>query len=134
MDDCSVTDNRHSDNPAHAAWIAENVPDYASAYGQCAAVTEAMAIVFPELRRVRGHYYCGIWGERAHWWLETRDDKIVDPTAIQFPSKGRGNYEEYDGRPLPTGPCDNCGEAVYDGGTVCSERCHHEFVASLMSP
>ena len=38
-------------------------------YGKCREVTENMAAAFPQLTRVRGHYYCDSWGERAHWWL-----------------------------------------------------------------
>ncbi len=91
----------------YAEWITANVE---KAYGQCAEVTEAMAVAFPELTRVRGHYYCTTWGERAHWWLVTPTGEIVDPTAKQFPSGGRGAYVKWDEtRAEPTGMCPNCG-------------------------
>lgn len=111
-------------------WIAQHVSDHVSAYGRCAAVTLAMQAAFPELRRVRGHYYCMIWGERQHWWLVTPAGEIVDPTARQFPSGGSGVYEPWpEGAAEPTGKCPNCGEFVYDRGTVCSDACAGEYAA-----
>jgi hypothetical protein len=108
-------------------WIAENVKG--TGYGDCAEATEAMQLTFPELRRVRGFYHDHLWGERQHWWLVAPDGRIVDPTAEQFPSKGTGEYVEYDGRPLPTGRCANCGGPVYDGSTCCSDDCGRAYVA-----
>lgn len=106
--------------PEYQDWIDQNVDD---AYGECAAVTQAMADQFPELTRVRGHYYCFSWGERAHWWL-TDGEEIVDPTAKQFPSRGKGAYVPWvDGTPEPTGICANCGEPAFNGDTVCSDAC-----------
>ena len=64
--------------------------------GRCAEATLAMAAVFPELTRVRGHYLCWVWGEREHWWLVEPNGEIVDPTADQFPSKGGGVYVPWD--------------------------------------
>lgn len=87
-------------------WIHEHVKN--DGYGQCAEVTERMAQAFPELKRVRGHYYDIHWGERAHWWLVTPDGHIVDPTAAQFPTQGRGHYELWDeSEQEPTGKCIN---------------------------
>lgn len=117
-------------NAAYTDWIAANVPE---AYGKCAAVTLAMLVAFPELKRVRGHYYRYAWGERSHWWLVAPDGSIVDPTADQFPPKGRGEYVPWvDGDPEPTGICANCSGKVFDGGTVCSAACHSEYAAYLM--
>jgi len=95
-------------------WIKENVP---VALGKCAEATVAMASAFPELRRVRGWYYCPIWGEREHWYL-IGPTGIVDPTASQFPSKGNGAYVEFKG-PEPTGQCAGCGAYIYDGSYFC---------------
>jgi hypothetical protein len=117
---------------AYREWIAANVNG--TGYGECAEVTEAMAAAFPELRRVPGHYYCHTWGERAHWWLVAPDGQIIDPTAQQFPSAGLGEYVEWDGSPLPTNPCANCGEPVYDGSAVCGEECHRAYVAYCTNP
>jgi len=109
----------------YKTWIEENVSD---TYGTCREVTERMAEAFPELRRVRGHYFCFLWGRRQHWWLEDEDGNIIDPTAHQFPSKGYGDYEKWDESKLePTGICPNCGDLCYSGHTCCSEVCSNAY-------
>lgn len=119
-------------NQAYADWIAANVTE---TYGKCHEVSQAMAAAFPELRLVRGHYYCIAWGERGHWWLATPDGSIVDPTAAQFPSKGTGEYVEWDdSQPEPTGRCPQCGELCYDGDYLCSDACHVAYVAYCSNP
>lgn len=116
----------------YVRWIDEHVPDYSAAYGQCAAVTKRMLQAFPELSRVRGHYYCPAWGCREHWWLEDPDGVIVDPTARQFPSGGAGVYEPWDeSQEEPTGVCPNCGDYIYGGGEVCSSNCWQEYAAYI---
>lgn len=101
-----------------------------SAYGQCKEICQKMFDKFPELKLVRGHYYCRVWGKRMHWWLEILEGKIIDPTKIQFPSKN-GVYESWDdGQLEPTGKCPHCGEYIYDGGYTHKE-CHGAFVSSL---
>lgn len=115
----------------YSAWIKDNVVGPGT--GQCAEITAQMASAFPELRRVRGHYHCFAWGAREHWWLEALDGQVIDPTAMQFPSKGFGMYVEFGGEE-PTGMCPNCGEYIYGGGELCSERCHIEYVAYVNNP
>jgi hypothetical protein len=116
----------------HTAWIAANVPN---PYGTCQEVTEAMQAAFPELTRVRGHYFCWAWGERAHWWLIDADGQVVDPTAAQFPSRGLGHYEPWiEGTPEPTGNCANCGGPCFNGDTCCSESCGHAYAAYCLNP
>lgn len=113
-------------------WIAAMVKN---TYGTCAETTRQMAIVFPELQRVRGHYYCPIWGKREHWWLKTADNVIVDPTKTQFPSRGLGEYVEWvEGTEEPTGVCPNCGEYCYDSRYVCSDKCEREYAAYCSRP
>jgi len=113
-------------------WIKNNIKD---SYGRCSEITEQMVKVFPELVRVRGHYYCPYWGERQHWWLVTQNGEIIDPTATQFPSKGMGHYEQWDeSKPEPTGICPNCGEFAYDGNTCCSDACGQAYVAYCTNP
>ena len=88
---------------------------------------------FPELRRVRGHYYDGVT-RRPHWWLVGPDGDIIDPTAKQFYTNGRGIYEERDeDEPEPTGRCINCGDYVYDGKTCCCEACDREAISFCMN-
>ena len=111
----------------HTNWIAENVTE---TYGKCAEITERMQVVFTALRRVRGHYYCMVWGEREHWWLVDEDGEVVDPTAKQFPSNGAGTYVEWDeSQQEPSGLCPNCGGLCYNGDQVCSENCGIEYAA-----
>lgn len=103
-------------------WISKNVQE---AYGKCAEVTLEMERVFPELLRVRGHYYCPLWGDREHWWLVDFEGNVVDPTASQFPSRGFGVYTPWEeDSPEPTGKCYNCGDYCYEGELTCSERCN----------
>lgn len=120
---------------AYQNWIAANVEG--NGYGKCAEITEAMAAAFPELTRVRGHFYCSEWGERTHWWLKTKHGEIVDPTALQFP----GNFGHFpppepymewnEGDPEPTGICMECGEYCYEGREFCSDGCRSAYLSYL---
>jgi hypothetical protein len=93
--------------------------------GMCSPATLEMAAAFPELRRVRGHY-----DGREHWWCETPEGEVIDPTAAQF--RLGGTYVEHTG-PEPVGKCLICGGYVwtpYDGcKEACSEFCYTELVA-----
>lgn len=113
----------------YAEWITANVPQ---PYGACAKATLEMQAAFPELTRVRGHYYCFSWGEREHWWLVAPGDQIVDPTAAQFPSRGAGAYVAWaEGAKEPTGQCPNCGDCCYDSRDLCSDSCEASYLAYL---
>jgi hypothetical protein len=117
----------------YAEWIKANVED--DGYGKCAEVTLAMAAEFPELRRVRGHYFCSSWGMRSHWWLLAPDGSVIDPTAAQFPSRGVGIYFKWnEGDEEPTGKCANCGEYVYGVNSFCSDECARETERYLARP
>lgn len=112
--------------------MAWKCPTQESAYGQCAEITQLMITDFPELRRVRGHYYCSMWGKRSHWWCVAPDGSVVDPTAIQFPSRGAGEYVPHEeGSPEPTGKCPNCGGYCYEGRDLCSAACRWSYMAYL---
>jgi len=116
-------------NKKYEDWIRDNVEE---TFGTCADVTREMRIVFPELKRVRGHYYCLAWGERQHWWLVAPNGDIVDPTADQFPTKGSGPYDEWDeGSPEPTGKCLECGTLCFDGKQFCGKSCEGATLAYL---
>ena len=103
-------------------WITENVKE---TYGKCKEATLKMQEAFPEFKRVKGHYYDLLWGERAHWWLVS-EEGIVDPTAAQFPTKGTGEYIEWVGEEA-TGKCPNCGDYTYENKTCCCDVCSEEF-------
>lgn len=99
----------------------------------CESATSKMKEAFPELSRVRGHYFCPVFRRKAsHWWCKDSSGEIVDPTAGQFPSKGHGHYEEWDeSQPEPTGKCPECGAYAYDGNTFCSDDCDAKYMAYL---
>lgn len=110
----------------YKAWISENYPSYESAYGNCADATSEMIAEFPELRRVSGFYYAALWGRREHFWCISPDGEVIDPTAVQFPCKGNGAYEEVtDPSLIPTGRCLDCGEDVYNSKTFCDLQCEN---------
>lgn len=101
--------------------------DYTKYRGRCKEMSEAAVADDPTLRLVRGWYHCPIWGKQPHWWAERPDGTVVDPSARQFPSKGIGEYEEYDG----TIECEQCGrvvaeaDAYFDGHhAFCSYSCY----------
>lgn len=106
----------------YANWIAEQTQPV---YRRCEAATQEMVDAFPELRRVRGHYFDG-HHDHPHWWCVAPDGSVIDPTAAQF--SAIGFYEEWD-KPEPTGKCPNCGGYVFDSGTVCSDQCARQYEA-----
>lgn len=105
--------------------------DYLKYRGKCKEMSEALVKADPTLTLVRGFYHCPSWGEQQHWWTKAADGTINDPTKDQFPSRGRGEYVEFDG----IIKCSNCGkemkeeEADIDGRyAFCSDQCHAHFV------
>lgn len=113
-------------------WIKNNIPE--DCYGQCAERTLEMQTVFPELKRVRGHYYGIFHGVRPHWWLKDEKGNIIDPTKSQFPNNKLGFYDEWDESQLePTGKCPNCGGFAYNE-YCCSEKCTIEYTAYCNNP
>jgi len=106
--------------------------DYSTFRGKCHEFCAELISKDPTLRLVRGHYYCPISNSRdPHWWCIDVDGKIIDPTARQFPSKGFGEYEEFDGFVT----CAECGEkmeescAMFSGNyAFCSHVCACRFV------
>lgn len=100
----------------------------------CEGFSRQMEKDFPELHRVRGHYVtrCGI--SHPHWWCETADGEVVDPTVAQFTPGGV--YEKFEG-PDPIGRCYECGELVFEdkggGRDFCDDLCHRRYVSYLES-
>jgi hypothetical protein len=105
--------------------------DYEKYRGKCKEISEALVLENPTLILIRGRYHCPFWGEQAHWWCKKSDGTIVDPTKDQFPSKGAGEYVEFNGMVQ----CSECGkemkeeEASYvNNYCFCSYECHGRFV------
>ena len=108
--------------------------DYLKYRGKCKEMSEALVAVDPTLTLVRGHYHCLVWGKQPHWWVKRPDGTVVDPTKDQFPSKGAGEYVEFDGNI----ECSNCGkpmkeeDADIEGNyAFCSYECHGRFVGAF---
>jgi len=107
---------------------------YALYRGKCKELSEKYIADNPDsgLRLVRGYYHCPLWGKQDHWWVETPNGTIVDPTVKQFPTAGAGaEYEEFNGAV----ECAECGkelpeeDARFDGRyAFCSTRCNMRFV------
>lgn len=117
----------------YALWIALLGLTPETARGRCKEFAEDMRSEFPELRLVRGHYHDEHWGKQEHWWLDL-ENRVIDPTAVQFPSAGDGVYEELpEGVEESTGRCPNCGEQVYGGITFCDMDCETEYRDYLLS-
>jgi hypothetical protein len=101
--------------------------------GKCREFSERAAKEDPSLKVVKGWYYCPYWGEQAHWWNTKEDGTIVDLTKDQFPSKGNGEYVEFDGWT----DCSECGKRVHESEVIvggnghymfCSGNCYGRFV------
>jgi len=103
------------------------VSGYAEFRGKCKELAEAAVKADSNLRLVRGYYLCPLWGKQAHWWCETKDGTIVDPSVRQFPTKGVGaEYVEFDGNI----ECEFCSKSVpeaeayrYAQHAYCSYEC-----------
>lgn len=105
--------------------------DYQKYRGKCKEYVTKIVTENPLLTPVRGYYICPIWGKQEHWWAKDKEGKIYDPTVKQFPSKGMGDYVEFDGYV----ECANCGkrlhetEAMFESNyAFCSGRCVCKFV------
>lgn len=105
--------------------------DYLNYRGKCREFSEQLCVENPEFKLIRGYYHCPFWGKQPHWWCVDNNGTIIDPTKSQFPSKGIGEYEEFDG----IVSCSNCGKEgkeedfEYESNyAFCSASCHLRFV------
>lgn len=106
--------------------------NYIKYRGRCKEYCEQAVAEDPTLRLVRGYYYCPIWkSKEAHWWTERPDGTIHDPTRMQFPSEGMGDYQEFDGHI----ECAEClkrvaeeDAVVYGNYAFCCGTCCARFV------
>ena len=123
-------------NNQYLQWIKSHYPTRDSAIIQCEDATKQMLIAFPELKRVRGlihvtEPYNTLPTKCPHWWLITKDNKIIDPVAHQYPL-GIEKYIEWDeSLGEPTGKCMNCGELCHSKQDFCSDKCIDECFGKL---
>lgn len=106
--------------------------DYVKYRGRCKEMSEKLVLEDPTLTLVRGFYYCPLWeSEEPHWWTKKPDGTIVDPSKLQFPSAGIGEYVEFDGNIT----CSQCSKSILEKDAVingnygfCSNACAMKFV------
>ena len=105
--------------------------NYQKYRGKCKEFSELEIKKNPSLILVKGWYHCPIWGKQEHWWCKDKEGEIIDPTKLQFPSAGIGDYEEYKGILI----CEECGKEVKEEEcipmgrfAVCSMRCGRALV------
>ena len=109
--------------------------EYMKYRGKCREMCESAILEDPSLTLVRGHYYCPVWNTKEqHWWTVRPDGSIYDPTELQFPSAGMGDYIEFTG----TLPCAECGRLIKEEDAVpignymcCSTACCLKLVGLL---
>ncbi len=124
----------------YVLWICENVNG--TGLAGCGFYTEKMIAAFPELKRVRGFVRFSDSSKTshtagsAHWWCETADGTIVDPTASQF--ERRGGIKSYvsldESKEQPTGYCARgsiCGTPTWRGASYCSDECREIHEAEI---
>ncbi len=115
--------------------------------GHCYSACEEMQKKFPELILIRGHVVTGTWWKifggdpdqyldpgNGHFWLETKQGEIVDPTRGQFHTPEDTLYLAFDeskSNTLPTGKCPNCGDYCYGGKDLCSDECLKSYTAYI---
>lgn len=102
--------------------------------GKCKEACEALQKVIPELTLHRGWYNQPGWPKDSchHWWLQSPEGNIVDPTMFQFPTPGLNNlYEEFNG----IVECSECGKEMKEEDAhfagrypVCSNECYKSLV------
>lgn len=65
------------------AWIEKFIAEGREIHGMCCSTCELMQMDFPELV-LHGGYVQTALGTDLHYWLETPDGEIIDPTESQF--------------------------------------------------
>ena len=106
--------------------------NYQKYRGRCKELCDQAIVEMPSRKLVRGHYWCPIWNrDEPHWWTVGEDGTIYDPSKLQFPSEGMGEYTEFDGNV----PCSECGKEMREADAsfesnyaFCSDKCHMRFV------
>lgn len=108
--------------------LEQNSTEYLKYRGKCKELSEKYIQDHPEYEIIKGWYWCPFWGKQQHFWTRHKKTKeIVDPSKNQFPSKGMGEYIEYDGML----ECEYCGTSIHeedvyfvDHHVYCSYTCY----------
>jgi len=106
-------------------WIEENV--IGTGRLKCEVYSKKMNNFFPELILKSGFYIDQYWGRQKHYWLVTKDKVIIDPTAQQFPTKGKGSYIEIKKGQTAFNSCKNCLVLCHEDEEFCSKKCKETF-------
>lgn len=104
-----------SDKQKYYDWIANWLCTQKSVWGFCKQGAQEMQKQFLELTVVPG-WVSTIAGDRDHWWCETADGEIIDPTASQFKEMRIGifRYRKFQpGDKVRVGKCMNCGTEIW---------------------
>ena len=121
-------------SPELVQWLEKNTPtEFTDAFGRCHDFVAQLVKEFPEeLTAIVGYYHDPMWGPRHHAWCITSRGTIVDPTAGQFPSAGRGVYEPFGDHP-PLFKCQNCGADVFtdEWYPFCCDSCSAQAYAEF---
>lgn len=111
------------------------ISEYKKYRGMCKTLSEEECKKNTNFKLMKGWYYCPIWNsEEQHYWCEDEKGNIIDPSKLQFPSKGQGKYKKYKG----VFPCSSCKtdikESDIDKNLVqgkyifCSGECYGKFI------
>jgi hypothetical protein len=106
--------------------------------GRCQEASVRMVEAFPVLRVVAGFVTTPTGFRSEHFWCETPNDDVVDPTALQFGCHPNElTYQKFEpGDEIRVGTCMNCGEPIHapaqtlgehNRKEICSEACEKEF-------
>ena len=108
--------------------------NYLKYRGKCAKMSHDACQEDPTLTLVRGHYVCPFWGSQPHWWTTRPDGSVYDPTKLQFPSQGNGDYVPFNG----IVECSECQKSLREEEAIiqsnycfCSGTCYGKFVGVL---
>jgi len=104
----------------YRTWIITNVLDTAD--GLCLEWAGLMSQAFPELTLIKGVFETSDRSHRyGHFWCETNDGLIVDPTVQQF--QDPGGQHIYAQEAEVDGTCVICGGPTYMGWEACCVYC-----------
>lgn len=113
--------------------LSEDANHFAHYAGKCHLYVWEWIKENPALLPQSGFYDCLFWGYRQHWWAIDEDGEVFDPTDLQFPSSGAGEYIPLHEAQIP---CPECGDIIppfrigmfHHNHMVCSEDCYSRMI------